>query len=99
MERIDGFMPFKRALAWSEMQTASSRIWTLITDSISYIDQLFWGSAWDRLTTPQNNMFDAQEVGWQLLPKVYLENQKALNFRLAKHFWKNCKPSKGDVIV
>ena len=34
--RIDEFIPFLRALVWSEMQTVSSRIWTLIIDSISY---------------------------------------------------------------
>ena len=34
--RRDGFMPFSRWLKWSKMQTASSRIWSLVTDSISY---------------------------------------------------------------
>ena len=32
----DGFMPFPRALAWSEKQINSSRIWTRVTDFISY---------------------------------------------------------------
>ena len=32
--RIDGFVPFSRALAWNEM--AMFRIWTLITDCIFY---------------------------------------------------------------
>ena len=30
------FLSFLRALAWNEMQTASSRIWTWVADSISY---------------------------------------------------------------
>ena len=34
--RTDGFMPFQRALAQNEMQTALSRIWTQVADSISY---------------------------------------------------------------
>ena len=29
-------MPFPRTLAWSEMQIALSKIWTQVTDSISY---------------------------------------------------------------
>ena len=33
-----GFIPFLRALARSEMQTASSRIWTGVADSISCDD-------------------------------------------------------------
>ena len=32
----DGFMPFPKPLVWSKTQTASSRIWTQIDDSISY---------------------------------------------------------------
>ena len=31
-------MLFPKALAWSERQTALSRIWTRVTDSISYDD-------------------------------------------------------------
>ena len=31
----DGFTHFKKALVWSQMQTASSRIWTQIAKSIS----------------------------------------------------------------
>ena len=34
--KTDGFMPFLRALTWSEMQTASSGIWTCNANSISY---------------------------------------------------------------
>ena len=37
-ERRDGFMHFPKALAQSEIQTASTRIWTQVTDSISYDD-------------------------------------------------------------
>ena len=37
-ERMDEFMPFPTVLVWSEMQTASSRIWTQVTDPISYDD-------------------------------------------------------------
>ena len=37
-ERTDGFVPFSRALERSETQTASSRIWTRVTDSIYYDD-------------------------------------------------------------
>ena len=37
-ERTDGFMPFPKALAGSETQTALSRNWTLLADSISYGD-------------------------------------------------------------
>ena len=33
--RIDGFMPFSRALGWSKMQTSLSRICIQITNSIS----------------------------------------------------------------
>ena len=34
--RRNGFMPFSKALAWNETQTASSKILTWITDSSSY---------------------------------------------------------------
>ena len=34
--RRNGFMPFLRALPQSEMQIASSSIWTWVTDSIFY---------------------------------------------------------------
>ena len=30
---------FPKALVWSEMQTASSKIWTRVADSISNIDK------------------------------------------------------------
>ena len=44
-ERRDGFMPFPRALTQNKMQTALSRVWTLVNDSIwyetSYYDQNF----------------------------------------------------------
>ena len=33
-KRKDGFMPFPRALAWSEMQTALFRIWICVADSM-----------------------------------------------------------------
>ena len=36
--RRDRFMPFPRALIQDEKQTTSSRIWTLLSDSISYND-------------------------------------------------------------
>ena len=36
--RMDGFMPFPRALTINKIQTAFSRIWTLVTNSISYND-------------------------------------------------------------
>ena len=39
-ERIIGFIPFPRVLALFEMQTASSRIWTRVADSISYDEHL-----------------------------------------------------------
>ena len=39
--RTDGFMPFPRALAQSEMQTASSRIWTWVAYTISYNDNYY----------------------------------------------------------
>ena len=35
--RIVGFIPFPRILAVCEMQTNSSRIWTLVSTSISYV--------------------------------------------------------------
>ena len=35
----DGFIPFLRALAWTEIQTASSKIWTWVAESISYNDK------------------------------------------------------------
>ena len=34
----DAFLTFLRELSWSERLTASSRIWTRVTDSISYKD-------------------------------------------------------------
>ena len=34
--RIDVFMPLQWTLAWIETQIASSRIWTQVTNSISY---------------------------------------------------------------
>ena len=34
--RTDGVIPFPRELMWSETQTTSSRIWTQVTNSISY---------------------------------------------------------------
>ena len=37
-KRRDEFIPFQRVLAQSEMQTALSRIWTWVTDSISFND-------------------------------------------------------------
>ena len=33
--KTDGFMPFPRVLVWSETQKELSRIWTLVTNSIS----------------------------------------------------------------
>ena len=36
--RRNRFMPFLWALVQSEMETASSRIWTWDTNSISYVD-------------------------------------------------------------
>ena len=36
--KIVGFIPFPRVLMLCEMQTASSRIWTHFTESISYDD-------------------------------------------------------------
>ena len=39
--RTNGFMPFSKALAQSEMQTASSRLWTLVYVSISYDENLY----------------------------------------------------------
>ena len=39
--RTDVFMPFPRELALSEMQAASSRVWTLVTNFIFYDDSLF----------------------------------------------------------
>ena len=38
-------MPFLRALAQSEMQSASFRIWTQLTNSISYDDNCYTKSA------------------------------------------------------
>ena len=35
-ESSGGLMPLSRLLVWSKMQTASSRIWTQVADSISY---------------------------------------------------------------
>ena len=37
-------MPFLRTLTWCETQTASSRIWTRITDSISYNLTIMWNT-------------------------------------------------------
>ena len=37
-ERIGGYIPFPRVLAWRETQTAFPRIWTKVTESISYND-------------------------------------------------------------
>ena len=37
-ERRDGFMPFQRAVAQRESQTASTRIWIQIIDFISSVD-------------------------------------------------------------
>ena len=34
--RTYGFKSFLKVLAWKEMQTVSSRIWTQVTNSISY---------------------------------------------------------------
>ena len=34
--KADGFMPFPRALAWREMQSTLSKIWTWFVNSISY---------------------------------------------------------------
>ena len=34
-------MSFSMALEWREMQTASSKIWTRITDSISHADYYY----------------------------------------------------------
>ena len=36
--RIFGFIPFLRVLARWEMQTASLRVWTRVSMSISYVD-------------------------------------------------------------
>ena len=36
--RIIGFIPFPRVLALCEMQSVTSRIWTVVTVSISYDD-------------------------------------------------------------
>ena len=41
MGRADGIMPFPGALALSEMQTALSRIWTLVTNSIFYYNNYY----------------------------------------------------------
>ena len=37
----DEFMPFPRACARSEIQTASAKIWTGVSDFISYNDNLY----------------------------------------------------------
>ena len=42
---LDGLMYFSRALALSDMQTTSSRIWTQVTDFISYDDNCYSGCA------------------------------------------------------
>ena len=38
--RMDGFMLSSKVFAWNEMQTASSRVWTRIADSISTLTTL-----------------------------------------------------------
>ena len=43
--RRDGFMPFWRALVQNETQTATSRIWTQVIDSIYYKDNQYATSA------------------------------------------------------
>ena len=43
--RTDGVMSFSRALVQSEIQTAFSRIWTCIDNSISYDDNSYTKSA------------------------------------------------------
>ena len=40
-ERIVGFIPFPRVLSLCDMQTASSKIRTRVTDSISYDDNQY----------------------------------------------------------
>ena len=42
--RRDGFMTFLRTLVWSVTQTASSRIWTQVSDSISYDNNCYTNS-------------------------------------------------------
>ena len=39
--RTDGFIPLARAFTQSEMQTASSRIWTWVTNLIFYDNNLY----------------------------------------------------------
>ena len=40
-DRRDGSMPFPRLLAWREMQTVLSRIWTPVSDFVSYDNNLY----------------------------------------------------------
>ena len=40
-ERKDGFIPFLRAMAQDETHIALSRVWTRLTDSISYGDNRY----------------------------------------------------------
>ena len=40
-ERTDGFMPFPMPLIRSETQAVSTRVWTLVTNSISHYNNLY----------------------------------------------------------
>ena len=71
-KRIDGFIPFSKTLARRETQTASSRIWTLVEDSISYNDNRYATCAFTMCHQCLNVIYEIESSSWRsdLLPQT-----------------------------
>ena len=88
--RIDGFMPFQTALAWSERQNTASRIWTQFVHSIPDDDSVTLNVPQEKhveIKQPRHKSGTVEHLGENWNPDLWFARQACKLLHHEMYIW------------